>query len=155
MKLFNTVVLFIAVLFQSVVAQEISIKGSINNLDDSIQYIHLSSFNGFQVHKLENNTFEFKIPVELPKEQVNHSFFVLSKNEYPTFDELHDELLKRKEINYERDALSIIVDNKNMIITLDAKEKKASVEDSELNKQLAEMNAIQIQQREKYKEKKF
>ncbi|MBV2228569.1 MAG: TlpA family protein disulfide reductase [Sphingobacterium mizutaii] len=153
MRLFITIFLFISIFFQSLSAQEVTIKGTISNFGDSIKYVHLSSFNGFQVHKLSNNTFEFKIPGELPKEQVNHSFFVLCKNEYPTFDELHDELLNRKEITYERDALPIIVDNNNMIITLDAKEKKASVEDSELNKQLAEMNALREQQRVKYKEK--
>lgn len=154
MRIISTIFLFISIFFQSLSAQEVTIKGTINNFGDSIKYIHLSSFNGFQVHKLDNNTFEFKIPGDLPKEQVNHSFMVLSKNEYPTYEELHDELLSRKEITYERDALPIIVDDKNMVITLDAKEKKAYVEDSELNKQLAEMNALQKQQREKYKEKK-
>ncbi len=140
MRIFSTIFLFVSIVFQSLSAQEISIKGTISNLGDSIKYIHLSSFNGFQVHKLDNNTFEFKIPGDLPKDQVNHAYFVLSKNEYKDSESLVAALNERKDLHMAKDPIRFIVDAENMDIEVDAKEKIASVEGSQLNKQNLELN---------------
>src|SRR5690606_11337451 len=130
-------------------------KGSISNLGDSIKYIHLSSFNGFQVHKLDNNTFEFKIPGELPQDKVNHAFIVLSKNEYRDSDSLVAALNERKELNMGKDPIRLIVDAENMKLEVDAKEKIASVEGSTLNKQNLELNAAKTQTMKSWQEGKL
>lgn len=155
MRFLSTIFLFVSIFFQSLSAQEITIKGTISNLGDSIKYIHLSSFNGFQVHKLDNNTFEFKIPGELPQDQVNHAFMVLSKNEYKDSDSLVAALNERKELHMGKDPIRFIVDAENMDIEVDAKEKIASVEGSTLNKQNLELNAAKTQTMKSWQEGKL
>src|SRR5690606_17428343 len=105
MRFLSTIFLFVSIFFQSFSAHDITLKGSISNLGDSIEYIHLSSFNGFQVHKLDNNTFEFKITGELPQDKVNHAFIVLSKNEYKDSDSLVAALNERKELHMGKDPI--------------------------------------------------
>lgn len=155
MRFLSTIFLFVSIFFQSLSAQEITIKGTISNLGDSIKYIHLSSFNGFQVHKLDNNTFEFKIPGELPKDKVNHAFMVLSKNEYKDSDSLVDALNERKELHMAKDPIRFIIDAENMKLEVDAKEKIASVEGSQLNKQNLELNAAKTQTMKSWQEGKL
>ena len=155
MKLFTTVLLFLAVLLQSLVAQEIVIKGSISNLEDSIQYIHLSSFNGFQVHKLDKNTFEFKLPGELSQDQVNHAFIVLSKDEYKDSESLLTALNERKVLKMSKDPIRFIVDAEQMNLKVDGKEKTAFIEGSELNKQNSEINAAKAQVTKSWQEGKL
>ncbi len=152
MRFLSTIFLFVSIFFQSLSAQEITIKGTISNLGDSIKYIHLSSF---QVHKLDNNTFEFKIPGELPQDQVNHAFMVLSKNEYKDSDSLVAALNERKELHMGKDPIRFIVDAENMDIEVDAKEKIASVEGSTLNKQNLELNAAKTQTMKSWQEGKL
>ncbi|WP_313367609.1 TlpA disulfide reductase family protein [Sphingobacterium mizutaii] len=155
MRFLSTIFLFVSIFFQSLSAQEITLKGTISNLGDSIKYIHLSSFNGFQVHKLDNNTFEFKIPGELPQDKVNHAFIVLSKNEYKDSDSLVAALNERKELHMGKDPIRFIVDAQNMDIEVDAKEKIASVEGSTLNKQNLELNAAKTQTMKSWQEGKL
>lgn len=155
MRFLSTIFLFFSIFFQSLSAQEITLKGTISNLGDSIKYIHLSSFNGFQVHKLDNNTFEFKIPGELPQDKVNHAFIVLSKNEYKDSDSLVAALNERKELHMGKDPIRFIVDAQNMDIEVDAKEKIASVEGSTLNKQNLELNAAKTQTMKSWQEGKL
>lgn len=155
MRFLSTIFLFVSIFFQSLSAQEITLKGSISNLGDSIKYIHLSSFNGFQVHKLDNNTFEFKITGELPQDKVNHAFIVLSKNEYKDSDSLVAALNERKELHMGKDPIRFIVDAENMNLEVDAKEKTASVEGSKLNKQNLELNAAKTQTMKSWQEGKL
>lgn len=155
MRFLTTIFLFVSIFFQSLSAQEITLKGTISNLGDSIKYIHLSSFNGFQVHKLDNNTFEFKIPGELPQDKVNHAFIVLSKNEYRDSDSLVAALNERKELHMGKDPIRFIVDAENMDIEVDAKEKIASVEGSTLNKQNLELNAAKTKTMKSWQEGKL
>ncbi len=155
MRFLSTIFLFVSIFFQSLSAQEITIKGTISNLGDSIKYIHLSGFNGFQVHKLDNNTFEFKIPGELPQDKVNHVFIVLSKNEFRDSDSLVAALNERKELHMGKDPIRFIVDAENMDIEVDAKEKIASVEGSTLNKQNMELNAAKTQTMKSWQEGKL
>ncbi len=155
MRFLSTIFLFVSIFFQSLSAQEITLKGTISNLGDSIKYIHLSSFNGFQVHKLDNNTFEFKIPGELPQDKVNHAFIVLSKNEYRDSDSLVAALNERKELHMGKDPIRFIVDAQNMDIEVDAKEKIASVEGSTLNKQNLELNSAKTQTMKSWQEGKL
>src|SRR5690606_11664786 len=110
MRIFSTIILLVSIFFQSLSAQEITLKGTISNLGESIKYIHLSGFNGFQVHKLDNNTFEFKIPGDLPQDQVNHTFT----------DSLVAALNERKELHTAKDPIRFIVDAENMDIEVDA-----------------------------------
>lgn len=155
MRFLSTIFLLVSIFFQSLSAQEITLKGTISNLGDSIKYIHLSSFNGFQVHKLDNNTFEFKIPGELPQDKVNHAFIVLSKNEYRDSDSLVAALNERKELHMGKDPIRFIVDAQNMDIEVDAKEKIASVEGSTLNKQNLELNSAKTQTMKSWQEGKL
>lgn len=155
MRFLSTIFLFVSIFFQSLSAQEITLKGTISNLGDSIKYIHLSSFNGFQAHKLDNNTFEFKIPGELPQDKVNHAFIVLSKNEYRDSDSLVAALNERKELHVAKDPIRFIVDAENMNLEVDAKKKIASVEGSTLNKQNLELNAAKTQTMKSWQEGKL
>ncbi|WP_433896244.1 thioredoxin-like domain-containing protein [Sphingobacterium mizutaii] len=145
MRIFSTIILLVSIFFQSLSAQEITLKGTISNLGESIKYIHLSGFNGFQVHKLDNNTFEFKIPGDLPQDQVNHTFT----------DSLVAALNERKELHMAKDPIRFIVDAENMDIEVDAKEKTASVEGSKLNKQNLELNAAKTKTMKSWQEGKL
>lgn len=99
MKL-NVILFFLIILITSqVLAQEVTVKGIVKNLPDSVEYINFSTNEGYHYMKINNGKFEFKVHAESGKDKLHHAYFVLTKSLFPTLLNLQDALFDRSEVS--------------------------------------------------------
>ena len=153
MKL-NVILFFLIILITSqVLAQEVTVKGIVKNLPDSVEFINFSTNEGYHYMKINNGKFEFKVHAGSGKDKLYHAYFVLTKSEFPNLQNLQDALFDRSEVSWEKDPIAILIDSNQMELEIDAKEKLALIKGSQINKQNSEMQKLSREKRKIYEQK--